>query len=203
MPVLIGIGIDYGVTGAAVAIGPRRGADGPHRLAVRHAHGRGGYYAGGRAGSLDVRIARHILQLIVEEVTPGRPPARVFVVIEALQVRRSQSVQSTRDTARDHGVWCAAVQTLDYRLATHATARGSHDGLAPATIEQRAGFKRRTVGRKNRKAEIGRWVDWMALGGQLPADVDLVPPGGRVVSDGATDATLHAWAALRIIGGAK
>ena len=63
VPVLIGIGIDYGVTGAAVAIGPRRGVDGPHRLAVRHAHGRGGYYAGGRAGSLDVRIARRILQL--------------------------------------------------------------------------------------------------------------------------------------------
>ena len=114
----------------------------------------------------------------------------------------------------------------DHRVVRHATPQPRHrqmhrntgdglpakarsrdlqprDGLAPVTIEQRAGFKRRTVGRTNRKAEIGRWVEWMQGRGELPADVDLVPPGGRVVSDGATDATLHAWAALRIIGGAQ
>ena len=201
MGILVGIGIDYGVTGAACAIGPRIGSDGPHRVALRHAGGRVGYYGGRSAGSLDVRVARETLQAMVGEVVPGRQAARIFVVVEALQVRRGQAVQSTRDTSRDHGVWCAAVRTLDYALATCSTSRGTREGMAPATIEQRAGFRRRTVGRRNRKLEIRRWVEWLQLGGQLPDDLPLVPPGGRVPSDGATDAVLHAWAALRVIGG--
>ncbi len=203
MATRIGIGIDYGATGAAVAIGPRRGADGPHRVAVRHAGGRRGYYGGARAGLLDVRVVRDTLRAIAAEVTPDDADSRRFVVIESLQVRRRQSVQSTRDTSRDHGVWCSAVRLLGWPMATHASARGSLDGMSPTTIEARGGFKRRTVGRQNRKIEIRRWVEWLQLGGTLPADLDLVPPGGRVVSDGATDAVLHAWAALRIIGGAS
>lgn len=191
MSVLIGIGIDYGVTGAVAAIGPARD-DGSHRTAILHAHGAGGYHGSAPAGTLDPLRAREAMLSVLNAVRPDMSgDVSVFVCIERLLTLPGEGRGSNARTAIDWQTWCAVARLGDFRLMKlHAPA-----------VDRRAGLQRRTVGRANRKAEIADYLAEWQQRGSLQPDLGLTPAGCRKPSQGARDALYLAIAAYRTIGG--
>lgn len=191
MSVLIGIGIDYGVTGAVAAIGPARD-DGTHRTAILHAHGAGGYHGSAPAGRLDPLRAREALLSVCNAVRPDMSgDVSVFVVIERLLTLPGEGRRSNTRTAIDWQTWCAMARLGGFRLSK----------LTAPVVERRAGLQRRTVGRANRKAEIADYLAAWQQRGSLQSDLGLTPAGCRQPSQGARDALFLAIAAYRTIGG--
>ena len=170
------IGIDPGQHGAVAAIRvAREGA----ALALRWGHGRGGYHG----AHLSAQTARRVIAEVLAEV--GGVGAEAIIGLEALGKRPGEGVRSTSTAGENWGVWRSVLE-LDWE--------DQHRIIQTQSVDRAMGLPR-GMGRV-RKGLVIVEVCAAALRLGVPG-VSLVPPGGRMPSDGAADALLIALALER------
>lgn len=181
------IGVDPGQRGAIASCC----TDTLPAVAVRFANGSDGYY--GDAFGFD-RAVDALLRAARDAGWRGL--GTVVVVLESLGKWRSkrESVSATETSTRAHQDWRSAVAELGFELFERPTQ----------WLDRNAGLERKTRGGRNRKAEVALFVSHLAAEGYIDVALDdLIPPGMRTLSDGATDAILFMVAGRRVLGGGK
>lgn len=171
------IGIDPGQHGAVAAI--RVWGEGA-ALAIRWGHGRDGYHG----AHLSAVTARRVIGEVLDEV--GGTADEVVVGLEALGKRPGEGVRSTSTAGENWGVWRSVLE-LDWEHQSRI--------VQTQVVDRRMGLPR-GMGRAVRKALV--IIEACAAATRLGVPgVSLVPPGGRMPSDGAADALLIALALER------
>lgn len=186
---VIAIAVDPGLTGAAVAL-----SDAPRRIACRTGHGRDGYYSDVRSGALSFTTARAVLVGLVEELEKsGVEAGEVWCVIEepGKWAAKQEGAARLSKVVADVTTWRNAAETIAGRRVLVWDAQ---------RVDRRAGLRRRTRGRKGRKAEVRRFNLQHVEAGTLPPFREI-PPGCTVPSDGLHDAVHMARALLRVAKG--
>ena len=160
-------------------------------MTVAFADGADGYY--GKSFGFDCAVEA-LLQAARSAGWKG--VGTVVVVLESLGKWRSkrESVSATETSTRAHQDWRSAVGDLGWELFERPTQ----------WLDRNAGLERTTRGGRNRKAEVALFVSHLAAEGYIDVALDdLIPPGMRTLSDGATDAILFMVAGRRVLGGGK
>lgn len=184
-PIVI-IGVDPGQRGAIASCE----IDALPAVHVRFANGADGYYRDGILGMQ--RAVAALLQAAKAAGWAGH--GTVIVVLESIGKWRSrhEGIDSTEAAMRAHQEWRSAIEDLGWELFERPTQ----------WLDRTAGLQRRTRGGRNRKSEVALFVHELASGGQIDIAMDdLIPPGMRTLSDGATDAILFMFAGRRALAG--
>ena len=190
-PIVV-IGIDPGQRGAIASCSTDSRSD----VNVLFAEGAAGYYC---AGMLGLSAAVGALTRSAENAGwDGDRP--VVVVLEALGKWRTrhEGVNSTFAATRAHQEWRDAVELLGARVGQNC--EWCLFERQTQWLDRNAGLKRTTKGGRNRKAEVALFVGQLAREGRISLSLDeLIPPGMRTLSDGATDAILFMLAGCRVL----
>lgn len=172
---IVFVGIDPGQRGAVAAV---RSWGGSTRAAVVFGGGASGYHGPTlRAGAAQMAIAE-----VVAQVGGGADP--VVVGLERLGLRESEGVRSTSTASESWGVWRAVLE-LHYP--------DSHRLVQTQQVDRAMGLPQ-GMGAARKVLVIHEVSTSLA---RVGVRLSLVPPGGRVPSDGAADALLIAMALER------